>query len=50
MGGVVALAVALAVALVVAHVVAHDMMGVDFTKSGRVTKPRFGGGGPHFVR
>ena len=56
-GGVVALAVTLAVALAmtlalaiaVAHVVTHDMMGVDFTKSDRVTKPRFGGGGPHFV-
>ena len=45
----VALAVTLALAILVAHMVAHDMMGVDFTKSGRVTKPRFGGGGPHFV-
>ena len=39
----VALAVTLALAIAVAHVVAHDMMGVDSTKSGRVTKPRFGG-------
>ena len=49
-GGMVALAVTLAVALAVTLALAHDMMGVDFTKSGRVTKPRFGGGGPHFVR
>ena len=56
-GGMVALAVTLAVALAVTFALAiavadvgtHEMMGVDFTKADRVTKPRFGGGGQHFV-